>query len=331
MVGKVLFNGRIHSPRLPQRTQNSGETGHLRNRIIRIRKGIQNIFHRPGAINPQEKAVDAPRKEERSVNQHASAKQQHEYAIQPSGVSDISRSIKENYSSGRGDLLYGLCRERNKIIRQIYPDGIKDASIQCIDSINSVKNDCARSIVYSKGSVRDEYTAFREQHNSFEDVDAYVHTMLQQDAIGKKDPKYNVRERFEDFYKLRKKIINERGKIDNDLRPQLYEELYNIFKRGCKAGIMSATLDSSKHHIHFSLDGIDMNSVITKNNAYTESGLPSITGSELRCAYRLRDQLKDKLHFYENGLEVSAPWEKNPELWRKYIPKGAQKKDPPGM
>lgn len=52
MVGKVLFNGRIHSPRLPQRTQNSGETGHLRNRIIRIRKGIQNIFHRPGAINP---------------------------------------------------------------------------------------------------------------------------------------------------------------------------------------------------------------------------------------------------------------------------------------
>ncbi|EBS5119657.1 hypothetical protein DRD53_11925 [Salmonella enterica subsp. enterica serovar Telelkebir] len=330
MVGHVQHNGRIHSPRLHQRTQSSGETGHLRNRIIRRRNGIQNIFCRPDAINFQEKNVDTQRIEERSVNQQASAKQQYEYAIQPSRVSDISRSITENYSSRRGDLLYGLYLERCRLIRQIYPDGIKDDNIQYIDNMNYIKNECARNAVYN-GSASDEYTYFREEYQSSEDVDAYIHTMRQQGAIGEKDPKFNVRKGFEDFYKLRKKIINERGKIDDNSLRRLGKEFYNIVKRGCKAGIMSTTLDNSKHHIHFPLDGIDMNSVISKDNSYTESGLPSITGSELRCAYRLRDQLKGKLHFYENGLEVSAPWEQNPELWQKYIPKGAQKKDSPGM
>lgn len=75
---------------------------------------------------------------------------------------------------------------------------------------------------------------------------------------------------------------------------------------------MSALLDGSKHHIHFSLDGIDMDSVVTKTRSNQRIDMPAYTGVELRCAYRLRDQLKDKLHFYEKGLEVSAPWEKNP-------------------
>ena len=30
-----------------------------------------------------------------------------------------------------------------------------------------------------------------------------------------------------------------------------------------------------------------------------------------------------KLYFYENDIKVSAPWEREPELWRKYIPKGS--------
>ncbi|MGC7959742.1 hypothetical protein [Salmonella enterica] len=91
---------------------------------------------------------------------------------------------------------------------------------------------------------------------------------------------------------------------DDDSLRRLDKEFYNIIKRGCKAGIMSTLLDDSKHHIHFSLDGIDMDGVVTKTRSNPGAGMPAYTGVELRCAYRLRDQLKDKLHFYENGLEV---------------------------
>ncbi|EEJ1579061.1 hypothetical protein AXQ96_004450 [Salmonella enterica subsp. enterica] len=342
MVGHVQQNGRIHSPRLHQRTQSASETAHLRNRIIRRINSMPNIFHRSGITDSQKRADDVQRTEERSVNQQASTKPQYEYARQPSGVSGMPRSIRENFSSGQGDLLYGLAQERFELLQMIYPGTqVKgkvtqhnDIPVQYIDSMNHAKIECAKNTIY-KGSASDEYSYFRKEYQSSEYVDAYIHTMRQQDAIGEKDPKYNVRKRFEDFYKLEKELVETAKKERNDsllcrhndgpLR-RLNKEFYNIIKRGCKAGIMSAPLDGSKHHIHFSLDGIDMDGVVTKTRSHPESGQPSITGSELRCAYRLRDQLKDKLHFYENGIEVSAPWEKNPELWRKYIPKGAQKK-----
>ncbi|ECR9670489.1 hypothetical protein F2H39_19245 [Salmonella enterica] len=338
MVGHVQQNGRIHSPRLHQRTQSASETAHLRNRIIRRINSMPNIFHRSGITDSQKRADDVQRTEERSVNQQASTKPQYEYARQPSGVSGMPRSIRENFSSGQGDLLYGLAQERFELLQMIYPGTqVKgkvtqrnDIPVQYIDSMNHAKIECAKDTVY-KGSASDEYSYFRKEYQSSENVDAYIHTMRQQDAIGEKDPKYNVRKGFEDFYRLREELIkNDEGRLKKDSLSRLDKEFYNIVKRGCKAGIMSALLDGSKHHIHFSLDGIDMDGVVTKTRSNPEACLPAYTGVELRCAYRLRDQLKDKLHFYENGLEVSAPWEKDPELWRKYIPKGAQKKDPPG-
>lgn len=354
MVGHVQHNGRIHSPRLHQRTQSSGETAHLRNRIIRRINSMPNISHRPGITNPQKNAVDVRITEKKSVNQQAGTKQSYEYVWGPAKGRPLpslsyssGQSIRQNYSSGQGDLLYGLGKKRVDLLQKIYPGmqikdkltQLKDIPVQYIDSMNYAKMECAKNTVY-KGSASDEYTNFRKEFQSSENVDAYIHTMRQQDAIGEKDPKYNVRKRFEDFYKLEKELVETAERERNDsllcrhndepLR-RLQEKFYNIVKRGCKAGIMSALLDGSKHHIHFSLDGIDMDGVVTKSRSTPASGMPAYTGVELRCAYRLRDQLKDKLHFYENGLEVSAPWEKNPELWRKYIPKGAQKKDSPGM
>lgn len=218
--------------------------------------------------------------------------------------------------------MYGLGQKRFELLQMIYGKQLKDAHIQCIDSMNVVKQDCARDAVY-KGSANDEYTNFRKKHESFEDINAYIHTMRQQDIIGKKNQKFNIRKRFEDFYKLENKLIDAEKKLDDDSIRLLSREFYNIIKRGCKAGIMSVTLDSSKHHIHFSLDGIDMLNVVTKDSFYSHIGVPSYTGVELRCAYRLREQLNGKLHFYENGVEVSAPWEKDPGLWRRYTPKSS--------
>ncbi|ELH9453260.1 hypothetical protein RQX78_003814 [Salmonella enterica] len=308
---------------------------------------MPNIFHLSGITAPQKSAVDVQRTAEQSVNQQASTTQSYEDVVWgpakgrplPSLSYSSGKSIRENFSSGRGDLLYGLGKSRHELLQKIYPGirvnnkitRLKDIPVQFIDSMNYAKMECARNTV-CKGSASDEYTNFRKEYQSSENVDAYIHTMHQQDAIGEKDSKFNLRKRFEDFYKLEEKLRkNDKGKLtDNSVR-RLSKEFYNIVKRGCKAGIMSTLPDGSNHHIHFSLDGIDMDGVVTKTSTNPRAGTPAYTGVELRCAYRLRDQLKDKLHFYENGLEVSAPWEKNPELWRKYIPKGAQKKDSPGM
>ncbi|HAG1892177.1 TPA: hypothetical protein G8W59_004245 [Salmonella enterica] len=283
---------------------------------------MPNIIHRSSITNPQKRGADVRKIEEQSVNQQASTKQPDEYVWEaakgqplPSLSYTSGQSIRENYSSRRGDLLYGLGEHRFKLLQNIYPGTqLKDIPIQYIDSMNYAKMVCAQN------AANDEHTNFRKEYNSSENVDAYIHTMRQQDAISEKDPKFNVRKRFEDFYELEKKIKDAQNP-DKDLH-LLSREYYKIIKRGCKAGIMSATLDSSNHHIHFSLDGIDMNSVVTKNSSYSPIGMPSYTGVELRCAYRLKEQLKDKLHFYENGVKVSAPWEREPELWRKYIPKG---------
>ncbi|HHA3380590.1 TPA: hypothetical protein ACODKK_003174 [Salmonella enterica subsp. enterica serovar Freetown] len=268
---------------------------------------MPNIIHRSSITNPQNRSVDIRKLEEQSVNQQANTKQPYEYVWEaakgqasPSLSYTSGQSIRENYSSKRGDLLYGLGEHRFKLLQKIYPDTqLKNIPIQYIDSMNYAKIECARN------ATNDEYTNFRKEYNFSENVDAYIHTMRQQDVISEKDPKFNVRKRFEDFYELEKKIKNAQNP-DKDLH-LLSREYYNKIKRGCKAGIMSATLDSSNHHIHFSLDGIDMNSVVTKNGFYSPIGMPSYTGVELRCAYRLKEQLKDKLHFYKMALRFLLP------------------------
>ncbi|EPD6501063.1 hypothetical protein ACSC5S_004986 [Escherichia coli] len=182
---------------------------------------MPNIFHRSGISNSQKKITDARRIEERSVNQQTSTKQPYKYVLGPAknqpsvweatkkqslpSLSYLSgRSIRENFSSKRGDLVYGLGLERFKLLQRIYPGNqLKDAHIQCIDSMNEAKRDCARRAVY-KSSANDEYTQLRKNHTSFEDIDAYIYTMRQQGAIGEKDQKFNTRKRFEDFYELEK-------------------------------------------------------------------------------------------------------------------------------
>lgn len=213
MIGRVQYNGSLGSIRLHQHTQSSGEAGYSGNRIIRRVNSMPNIFHRSGITNSQKKIAGARRIEKRSVNQQTSTNQPYKYVLGPAknqpsvwgpakkqslpSLSYLSgRSIKENFSSKRGDLVYGLGLERFKLLQRIYPsDQLKDTHIQCIDSMNEAKRDCAWHAVY-KDSANDEYTQLRKNHESFEDIDAYIHTMRQQDAIGEKDQKFNTRKRW---------------------------------------------------------------------------------------------------------------------------------------
>ncbi|MGG5040824.1 hypothetical protein [Escherichia coli] len=163
---------------------------------------MPNISHRSGITNAQKRTDDARRIEGHSVNQQASTKQPYEHvwgAAKGQPCNSSGKSIKENYSSRRGDLVYGLEKRRFELLQRIYGNQLKDAHIQCIDSMNEAKRDCAWHAVY-KGSANDEYTQLRKNHESFEDIDAYIHTMRQHDASSEKVPKFNVKKRFEDFY-----------------------------------------------------------------------------------------------------------------------------------
>lgn len=134
MIGRVQYNGSLGSIRLHQHTQSSGEAGYSGNRIIRRVNSMPNIFHRSGITNSQKKIADARRIEKRSVN----TKQPYKYVLGPSknqpsvwgpakkqsspSLSYLSgRSIKEQFSSKRGDLVYGLGLERFKLLQRIYP------------------------------------------------------------------------------------------------------------------------------------------------------------------------------------------------------------------
>ncbi|EJW9339437.1 TPA: hypothetical protein ACNPV2_004889 [Escherichia coli] len=112
---------------------------------------MPNIFHRSGITNSQKKIADARRIEKRSVNQQTSTKQPYKYVLGPAKKQSLpslsylsGRSIKEKFSSKRGDLVYGLGLERFKLLQRIYPsDQLKDTHIQCIDSMNEAKRACA--------------------------------------------------------------------------------------------------------------------------------------------------------------------------------------------
>ncbi|WP_370552324.1 RHS repeat-associated core domain-containing protein, partial [Enterobacter cloacae complex sp. P31C] len=85
-----------------------------------------------------------------------------------------------------------------------------------------------------------------------------------------------------------------------------------IVSRGSKAGISMLLEKGNDARIHFVLDNIDMDKVISKNDNN------SITGSELRFLYRNRNKLEGKVHFYVDHKEVKAPWVSNSARWRKY-------------
>ena len=138
MVGRIQYNGSLGSIRLHQHTQSSGEASYSGNRIIRRVNSMPNIFHRSGITNSQKKIADARRIEKRSVNQQTSTKQPYKYVLGPAKKQSLpslsylsGRSIKEKFSSKRGDLVYGLGLERFKLLQRIYPsDQLTDTHIQ---------------------------------------------------------------------------------------------------------------------------------------------------------------------------------------------------------
>jgi hypothetical protein len=132
-------------------------------------------------------------------------------------------------------------------------------------------------------------------------------------------------EKYHEATKTKEKFMFENifphSKFKPGTKYEIYsEELHDTFiKRGCKIGIEAVKL-SDNIEIWFLLDGLEIEQVVNKSKE-------GFTNSELRYIYRNWKELEEKVVFLCDDRRVSAPWEKNPELWQSYETKLASKNE----
>lgn len=241
-----------------------------------------------------------------------------------------------HYNQENGDLFYGLAAKRGRYIRSANPD-FNSQNPNSIPMIIDVYNNSISKNVWNRHSGKNPDENNKKLEKLFDNPNKYsknikVSNKLKQDVIsdergwyplwndyfntGEKNPKFNLSKIYE----------KTASKYDSDyyhswalaaLAPKL------LWKRGSKLGIEMAARNG-KTKIHFVLDGLNIEQVVNKTKGSTplEAGPgESITASELRYAYRNRERLGERIHFYKDDKETIAPWDENPELWQNYIPK----------
>jgi hypothetical protein len=247
-------------------------------------------------------------------------------SIPPS--SSPTATFSQNYKAGRGDLVYGISAERGKYISELYPGyqvDNKNLPPLVIDVYNNnisaavlMKNDIAKisrlvdtpSKLVKKLVIPDDLNA---EVRKYRDGPDYLWS--EYFYVGEENPKFNV----ESIYR----------EVAKNYNKDEYHELFTgmpavmgyvpklLWKRGSKLGIEMTAQQSASHHLHFVLDGLSINNIVNKTPPHGTS----ITASELRYAYRNRQRLIGKIHFYQGGKEVAPPWESDPVRWQSYIPK----------
>ncbi|NHB95209.1 hypothetical protein [Photorhabdus stackebrandtii] len=257
------------------------------------------------------------------------------------------RSPKDNYNKDNGDLFYGLASERGRYIREtnpkFNPDDPENAAM-----IIDVYNNGTSMIILNKNAKKISTNRLLNFINNFKkdklqnlmkDPEKYakdikVNNDLRADISSRKIEKYPL---WNDYFEAG--IRNEKFNISNIFKETVskynsdYYHTWHVYggspaprllwKRGSKLGIEIAA-SNQRTKIHFILDGLDIKKVVNKTKGPTplKAGPgESITASELRYAYRNRTRLAGRIHFYENGKETIAPWDKDPELWQKYTPR----------
>ncbi|MFR0687774.1 hypothetical protein ACLUTX_00120 [Enterobacterales bacterium AE_CKDN230030158-1A_HGKHYDSX7] len=119
----------------------------------------------------------------------------------------------------------------------------------------------------------------------------------------------------------RKETTNPRAK-DSDIR------VLQRIRRSCKFGVLNlAQALGTQAKIHFVLDSLlgDRMRQIVHKEAYKSNDMMRgggeavpVTTSELRAVYREQRQLKTRVLFYRNLLQVPAPWDEDAALWQQY-------------
>ncbi|CAQ84895.1 MULTISPECIES: hypothetical protein [Photorhabdus] len=237
---------------------------------------------------------------------------------------------KDNYNEENGDLFYGLAAQRGRYIKSVNPNFDPDKT-NSSPMVIDVYNNHVSNTILNKYPLDKLGKLYGNPQKYAKDIK--VTNSLQQDVAASKRGWYPL---WNDYFKAG----NENKKFNiadiyKETRNQYGSDYYHtwheptgaapklLWKRGSKLGIAMAA-SNEKTKIHFVLDGLNIQEVVNKQKGSTplEQGRgESITASELRYAYRNRERLAGKIHFYENDQETIAPWEKSPELWQNYIPK----------
>ncbi|MDR0217363.1 MAG: hypothetical protein LBI71_00500 [Enterobacteriaceae bacterium] len=212
-----------------------------------------------------------------------------------------------------GDLIYGLSHIRQKYLNifnfataniyfsnEMYPPIVIDSYLTPTDERNRIE--------FMVNYERNVKSGNNINLNNEEKFLNYLHQ-----CEYTKSPKYKIYK--DDFFKHLEN--HEKYKIALENNPDNDDSL--IFGRKCKGGLSWITFGNSKlfpdAHIHFLLDGIDLDRIINKRDNY-------ITGKELRWLFRHRHYPKvaNKVQFWKNCRPTTPPWTGfGSTEWEKYI------------
>ncbi|WP_207628769.1 hypothetical protein [Photorhabdus cinerea] len=257
------------------------------------------------------------------------------------------RFPKDNYNKSNGDLFYGLALERGKYIKETNPNFNQDDPENAAMIIDVYNNGISMIILNSNvkktptNRLLNFINNFKKDRlqNLMKNPEKYakdikVKSDLREKISSREIEKYPL---WNDYFEsgIRNKKFNI-AEIFKETASQYNSDYYHtwhiqggnsasrlLWKRGSKLGIEMAA-SNQRTKIHFILDGLNIEQIVNKIKGPTplKAGPgESITASELRYAYRNRARLAGRIHFYENGKETIAPWDKDPELWQKYTPK----------
>jgi insecticidal toxin complex protein TccC len=237
-------------------------------------------------------------------------------------------SIRDRFNAEKGDLVYGLSGERgnylSSAIGQTFRPEDKQMPASIIDMYNNtialqtnmalLDGPLMKFVKSPEKNMKkmlppDDIKARSQNVRNYPLWESYF-------AVGESKIKFNMQEIYKETRKKYGSSPYHQWHISGgDSVPKL------LWKRGSKLGLEMAA-QGTGNHIHFVLDGLDIPSIVRKEGA----GGQSITASELRYAYRNKERLKGKIFFYQNNVQVAAPWESDPELWSQYTltPKGSE-------
>ncbi|MFW5436845.1 RHS repeat-associated core domain-containing protein [Paenibacillus apiarius] len=256
----------------------------------------------------------------------------------PIGLMDPDGNAPENtvdysdvitaYSAGNGDLFYGLSGPRTDYIKAVEPRFDVDAPNappMVIDQYNNMVATKITVALHEKyGNKMSKYVAseanIQKYAKKFQVGEGLQGSVMKARKnyplwddyfnLGEGKPKFNISGIYKETAENYGSDFYHSFLFKNHLANRL------LWKRGSKLGIEIAA-SNERTKIHFVLDNLNIEQVVTKN----PEGGQSITASELRYIYRNRERLNGRVIFYRNGQRLDkAPWEEKPDEWSSYQP-----------
>ncbi|MEL5589485.1 hypothetical protein PTT03_10650 [Serratia ureilytica] len=241
--------------------------------------------------------------------------------------------ILDRFNAEKGDLVYGLSGERgsylSSAIGQTFRSEDKQMPASIIDMYNNTISRETNIALLDRPGVLNKFIESPKKYMKEILPPDNIQTLSQKSrayplwesyfAAGESNTKFNMQEIYKETCKKYGSSLYHQWHISgSDIAPKL------LWKRGSKLGLEMAA-QGAGNRIHFVLDGLDILSIVRKEGGSGQS----ITASELRYAYRNKERLKEKIFFYQNNVQVAAPWESDPELWSQYTRKPKESEPQP--